>query len=57
MKNLWREIPTWFKIVTVLWLAVGISALAYSVNKCGISKTFLLGNGALYAAANGMCDK
>ena len=54
---LWNYTPTWYKIASFLMLIVGISAFAYSVSKCGIGKTFLLGNGALYAAVTGMCDE
>ncbi len=53
---MWNNAPTWFKFWLIFCLVAGISAFAYSVNKCGIGKTFLLGNGALYAAATGMCD-
>ena len=57
MKSTWNYIPTLYKIVIVLTLIAGISAFVYSSSKCGIGKTFLLGNGALYAAVTGMCDK
>jgi hypothetical protein len=57
LKAMWNDIPTWYKIASVLTLIVGISAFAYSASKCGIGKTFLLGNGALYAAVTGMCDE
>jgi hypothetical protein len=50
-----RDIPVWFKICAVICLVVGIASFAYTFNKCG-AKTFLLGNGGLYAAASGMCD-
>ncbi len=35
---------------------LGLGALAFSFSKCGW-KTFLYGNGAVYAAATGACDK
>jgi hypothetical protein len=50
-----RDIPVWFRIWIVIFLVVGIAAFVYTFNKCG-AKTFLLGNGGLYAAASGMCD-
>jgi hypothetical protein len=50
-----RDIPVWFRIWIVICLVVGIAAFVYTFNKCG-AKTFLLGNGGLYAAASGMCD-
>jgi hypothetical protein len=56
LKEMWNDFPTWYKIAIFFILIVGISAFAYSASKCGIGKTFLLGNGAFYAAATGMCD-
>jgi hypothetical protein len=52
---MWRDIPVWFRIWTVICLVLGIAALVFTFEKCG-AKTFILGNGGLAAAATGMCD-
>jgi hypothetical protein len=57
LKAMWNDVPTLFKFWMVFCLIAGISTFAYSASKCGIGKTFLLGNGALYAAYTGMCDE
>lgn len=47
------------KWIVVIWFAMclilGTAFLTYTFKECGV-KTFLLGNGAVYAAATGMCD-
>lgn len=37
--------------------ALGISSVVYSIQKCGVKTTFLLGDRAPIAAMTGMCDK
>lgn len=46
-----------FAIVMVVGFVtlLGLSALVFSFKECGW-KTFLYGNGAVYAAATGACD-
>ena len=44
-------IGMWMVIAVVL----GLAATSFTFSKCG-AKTFILGNGALAAAATGMCD-
>lgn len=53
---MWRDIPTWFKLWAVFCLVAGIATLVYTFSHCG-PKALLLGDGALYAAASGMCDE
>jgi len=52
---MFRDIPVWFRIWTVICLVLGIAALTYTFKECGM-KTFFLGNGGFYAAATGMCN-
>ena len=44
-------------IIIVLFMLLGISLFVKTVEKCGFITTMMLGNGAWYAAENGMCDK
>jgi hypothetical protein len=46
--------PNWI-VVMVITLVLGLAAISFTFSKCG-AKTFILGNGALAAAATGMCD-
>lgn len=48
--------PTWFKILFVVFLVLGIASAVFTFQKCG-TRAFLLGNGAGYAALSGMCDQ
>jgi hypothetical protein len=50
------EMQTSTKFIAVLLIIVGVSSLVYTYSKCG-NKTFFLGNGGVFAAASGMCDK
>ena len=43
-------------VCMVIAVVLALSASAYTFSKCG-AKTFILGNGALAAAATGMCDQ
>jgi hypothetical protein len=48
--------PNWiFGMWMVIALVLGLAALSFTRSKCG-SKTLILGNGGLAAAATGMCD-
>lgn len=44
-----------FGMWMVIALVLGLAAISFTWSKCG-AKTFILGNGALAAAATGMCD-
>lgn len=55
-KELWNFLPTWYKIVMVVFLIMAIPMAVYTINKCGFVRTAMLGNGATYAAFAGMCD-
>jgi hypothetical protein len=50
-----RDVPMWFKICAVICLVVGISSLVFTWKECG-ARTLMLGDGAVFAAATGMCD-
>jgi hypothetical protein len=54
--KMFRDFPLAFRIWFVVCIVLGIVTLFYTLNKCG-AKALLLGNGALYAAASGMCDE
>lgn len=41
---------------TILLFVIGIASISYAFSKCGM-KAMLLGGGAVYAAATGMCDE
>jgi hypothetical protein len=56
-KDLWNVVPTWFIVWTVIIVIIGSVTLTYTIQKCGFVQTMLLGNGAVYAAYSGMCDK
>ena len=45
-----------FVMMAGFMLFLGLSATVYSFGKCGAT-AFLYGNGALYAAVSGACDK
>lgn len=40
----------------ILLFAVGVVSISYAFSKCGMN-ALLLGGGAVYAAATGMCDE
>lgn len=44
-------------LVAVLFVALGVGSFTYSVKKCGLSKTLLLGEHAFTMAIFGMCEK
>ena len=48
-------IPTWFKILFVVFFVMGISSAVIIFQECG-AKALLFGNGAAMAAMTGMCD-
>lgn len=56
IRDILDQIPLWFKILSVIFLIVGIASAVYSFKECG-TKAFFLGNGAFYAAASGMCEE
>lgn len=56
MHNAWKQIPTWFKIVAAIFMLFSVFATVRTFQECG-TKTFLLGNGAFYAAVTGMCKQ
>jgi hypothetical protein len=48
--------PNWIVVMLmVIALVLGLAAISFTFSKCG-AKTLILGNGALAAAATGMCD-
>jgi hypothetical protein len=48
--------PKSFIVLMVVTAIGGIASLFFVVDKCG-AKGFMYGNGAVYAAASGACDK
>ena len=54
LKDLWDQIPTWYKIVFAFFTILSIAATIYTFKECG-TKAFFLGNGGFYAAISGMC--
>ena len=51
-----NDVPAWAWIVAVVFLLIGVSAVAFTFKECGW-KTLLLGNGGFYAAALGLCEE
>lgn len=51
-----KDVPFWMWIVSAIVLGIGVASFIYSSKECGLGKTLLLGNGAFYAAATGMCN-
>lgn len=56
IRDLWDQIPTWFKIVSAIVLILGIASTVYTFKECGM-KALFLGNGGFYAAISGMCNE
>jgi hypothetical protein len=55
LRDFWEVIPTWIKVLWVIFLVAGVAAAVYTFKECG-TKALFLGNGGLYAAATGMCE-
>lgn len=55
-KEMWDYMPTWVKIVFVVWFLLAIGGTTYTINKCGFAEAMMLGNGGMYAAMMGMCN-
>lgn len=56
LRDFWGEIPTWIKVLWVIFLVASIAATVYTFKECG-AKALFLGNGGFYAAVTGMCDE
>jgi hypothetical protein len=56
MKSFFSEVPVWYLILVFVFFLFGCSLFVYSVSKCGIGTTLLLGNGAPWAAYMGFCE-
>jgi hypothetical protein len=46
-----------FPLFVIFVVVVGIYGISYTVNKCGLGKTLLLGKNATTYAVLGFCDK
>jgi hypothetical protein len=56
-RDLFFQMPTWFKICFVLSLVLGIAMMVFTIKECGAKKAFLLGDKAPMAIALGMCEE
>ena len=55
-KEMWDYTPTWVKVLTIVWLLLGVGGATYTISKCGFIQSLLMGDGALFVAYTGMCD-
>lgn len=44
-------------VAVVIMVVLGLASFAYSVQKCGLGTSLLLGKNAFTAAVIGMCDE
>lgn len=51
-----KDVPLWMWIVSAIVLGIGVASFIYSSKECGFGRALLLGSGAIYAAATGLCD-
>lgn len=56
IRDMWEFIPTWTKIVFVVWLPLAVGGTAYTIYECGFFNSMLLGDKAIIAAMTGMCN-
>lgn len=55
-KEMWGYMPTWMKVLVIVWLPLAIGGAAYTISECGFARAVMLGNGGMYAAMMGMCN-